>query len=344
MQPGLFAPFRRVGHTSVNGSERIPLHDQASYPPQFAGAFYKRLSRIACSSLMLLALAAPLPAVDMLYVSMNNTIVSYDTSSGVAATIAASMNTFASTNLSTPLGLAFDPSGNLYSVNNGNATISKFNASGGYVSNISSNLNGPQCLAFDSSGNLYVTNYNNSTISKFNASGTFLSQINSNLSGPVGLAFDSTGNLYASNVNNDTISKFNASGGFVSIINSTLSGTYALAFDSSDNLYAANYNNNSISKFNSAGTFLSQINSNLSGPAGLAFDSSGNLYAANYNNNSISKFNSTGTFLTSWSTGSNPNYLAFKPVTVPEPSTYALATIATGVMAYLARRRKSRTA
>ena len=38
------------------------------------------------------------------------------------------------------------------------------------------------------------------------------------------------------------------------------------------------------------------------------------------------------------------NYLAFKPVTVPEPSTYALATIATGVMAYLARRRKARTA
>ena len=58
-------------------------------PPQFAGAFYKRLSRIACSSLMLLALAAPLPAVDMLYVTMSNsTIVSYDTTSGVGSTIA----------------------------------------------------------------------------------------------------------------------------------------------------------------------------------------------------------------------------------------------------------------
>ena len=262
MQPGLFAPFRRVGHTSVNGSERIPIHDQASYPPQFAGAFYKRLSRIACSSLMLLALAAPLPAVDMLYVTMsNNTIVAYDTTSGVGSTIAASMNTFASTNLSSPQGLAFDTSGNLYAVNS-NSTISKFNASGGYVSNISSNLN----------------------------------------------------------------------------------GTYDLAFDSSGNLYAANYTSSTISKFNSAGTFLSQINSNLNGPAGLAFDSSGNLYAANYGNNTISKFNSSGTFLTSWSTGSNPNYLAFNSVTVPEPSTYALATIATGVMAYLARRRKARTA
>ena len=305
MQPGLFAPFRRVGHTSVNGSERIPLHDQASYPPQFAGAFYKRLSRIACSSLMLLALAAPLPAVDMLYVSLqDNTIVSYDTSSGVAATIAASMNTFASTNLRSPQGLAFDSSGNLYAANYGNNTISKFNASGAYVSNITTNL-----------------------------------------IGPAGLAFDTSGNLYAANYNNNSISKFNASGGFVSIINSNLSRPYDLAFDSSGNLYAANYTSSTISKFNSAGTFLSQINSNLNNPVGLAFDSSGNLYAANETNRTISKFSSSGTFLTSWSTGTAiPTYIAFKPVTVPEPSTYALATIATGVMAYLARRRKARTA
>ena len=168
MQPGLFAPFRRVGHTSVNGSERIPLHDQASYPPQFAGAFYKRLSRIACSSLMLLALAAPLPAVDMLYVSLqNNTIVSYDTSSGVAATIAASKATFASTNLANPQGLAFDTSGNLYAANYDptNSTISKFNASGGYVSNISSNLSGTIALALDTSDNLYAANVINNTIS-----------------------------------------------------------------------------------------------------------------------------------------------------------------------------------
>ena len=272
-------------------------------PPQFAGAFYKRLSRIACSSLMLLALAAPLPAADILYVTLsNNTIVSYDTTSGVGSTIAASVNTFASTTLNVPYGLAFDSSGNLYAANYNDSTISKFNASGGYVSNINSDLVAPYGLAFDSSGNLYASNFDN-TISKFNAAGTFLSQINSNLNGPQALAFDSTGNLYAANLSNSTISKFNSSG-----------------------------------------TFLSQINSNLGRPQGLAVDSTGNLYAANFNTNTISKFDSSGTFLTSWSTGSTPNFLAFKPVTVPEPSTYALATIATGVMAYLARRRKARTA
>ena len=113
---------------------------------------------------MLLALAAPLPAVDMLYVTLdNNTIVSYETSSGNAATIAASVATFASTNLNVPNGLAFDSSGNLYAGNVGNNTISKFNSSGGYLSNITTNADTPYGLAFDSSGNLYAASASNST-------------------------------------------------------------------------------------------------------------------------------------------------------------------------------------
>ena len=163
------------------------------------------------------------------------------------------------------------------------------------------------------------------------------------------MAFDTSGNLYvALTPTPSTIKKFNTSGGYVSNITTNLSGAIGLAFDSSGNLYAANNGNNTISKFNSSGAYVSSGSigsTNLSGPAGLAFDTSGNLYAANYSNNTISKFDSSGTFLTSWSTGTaRPYYLAFKPVTVPEPSTYALATIATGVMAYLARRRKARTA
>ncbi len=37
--------------------------------PKFAEAFFKWISRIACGLLMLLVLSAPLPAVDILYVS-----------------------------------------------------------------------------------------------------------------------------------------------------------------------------------------------------------------------------------------------------------------------------------
>jgi DNA-binding beta-propeller fold protein YncE len=118
-----------------------------------------------------------------------------------------------------------------------------------------------------------------------------------------------------------------------------------MAFDSSGNLYASNYAVNTISKFDPSGGFLTQIMSNLTSPKGLAFDSSGNLYAANSGNNTISKFDASGNFLTFWSTGGvTPSFIAFQPVAVPEPSTYALAAIATGVMAAIARRRKARKA
>ena len=263
------------------------------------------LGQMALGLMVLLAFAAPLSAVDMLYVSLNdNTILSYDTTSGVGSTIAASGATFASSNLSGVKGLVFDSSSNLYAANNG----------GTYVN----------------------------TISKFNSSGAYLSNIIGNLTSPAGLAFDISGNLYAANANNSTISKFNSSDGYLISISGNLNVPYSLAFDSSGNLYAANTNDNTISKFNSSGGYLSSISGNLNVPVGLAFDTSGNLYAANSNDKTISKFNSSGTFLTSWSTGSaKPQFLAFKPVSVPEPSTYAMAAIATGVMAAVARRRKA---
>ena len=125
-------------------------------------------------------------------------------------------------------------------------------------------------------------------------------------------------------------------------VSSNLNNPQGLAFDISGNLYAANANNSTISKFNSSDGYLISISGNLNVPYSLAFDSSGNLYAANFGDSTISKFNSSGTFLTSWSTGSaKPQFLAFKPVSVPEPSTYAMAAIATGVMAAVARRRKA---
>jgi sugar lactone lactonase YvrE len=310
-------------------------------PPKFAGAFFNWLSRIGCGSLALLAFAMPLPAVDMLYVSLDDfTIVTYDTSSGVGSTIAASVATFANTQ--DPYGLAFDSTGNLYAANYFNNTISKFNSSGGYVSNINTNLKYPSGLAFDTSGNLYAANSGFDTISKFDPTGTYVSNVTTNLNYPTGLAFDTSGNLYAGGIYNG-INKFDPSGTYVSNISQV--ATMGLAFDSSGSLYAANVNDSTISKFNASGGFVTNISWNLNRPYGLAFDSSGNLYAANRGDKTISKFDPVGVFLTSWSTGTaSPGFLAFRPVSVPEPSTYALAAIATSVMAYLARRRKARTA
>jgi hypothetical protein len=51
-----------------------------------------------------------------------------------------------------------------------------------------------------------------------------------------------------------------------------------------------------------------------------------------------------GTYNWTWGSGANAGTAQLTISAVPEPSTYALAAIATSVMAYLARRRKARTA
>ena len=117
-----------------------------------------------------------------------------------------------------------------------------------------------------------------------------------------------------------------------------------LAFDTSGRLYVSNQTGNTITRYDSSGnrigTDFVPTGQGLNGPAGLAFDTAGNLYAANYGNNTISKYNSDGVLQFSWSTTARPRFLAF-PTVVPEPSTYVLGAIATGLMAVIARRRKA---
>jgi sugar lactone lactonase YvrE len=331
-------------------------------PLKLAHTIVRQIIQVICGTLMLLFIASPLPAVDLLnvtnllYVTMGNNIVTFDTTSNDGAIIVASKSIFISLNLNSARGLAFDTSGNLYAANSGNNTISKFNSAGNYLNSITSNLNGPYGLAFDSLGNLYAANTFEGTIIKFNSAGVYQNSIASNLETPYGIAFDTSGNLYATNsgnstINGDTVSKYNSSGDFQSNISSNLVAPLVcptgLAFDSSGNLFVANNFGHTISKYSSAGVYqpIGSIGrASLNTPSGLAFDSSGNLYVANETINSINKYDSSGTFVTSWNIGvaGNPRFLAFKPVTVPEPSTYALVIIATGVMFYLTRCRKAK--
>jgi tripartite motif-containing protein 71 len=301
---------------------------------------------LIASVTMLLTFTSIADAADLLYVTMNDyTIVTYNTSNKFGSTVESTRATLVDAGRGyKPWGLAIDSNGNLFATNGANGTISKFNSSGKYISSITSNLNSVSGLAFDSKGNLYATN-NGYYINKYNSSGEYISSISSNLNGVTGLAFDTSDNLYAANNYDDTISKFNSSGLFLSTIGSgKLSYPQGLAFDSSGNLYAANNFSNFISKFNSSGDYISSISPGggllVNSPIGLTFDSSGNLYVANFGNSSISKFDPSGNFLYKWSTGSSlPISLAFKPNTVPEPSTYILAAIATCAMVYVVRKR-----
>lgn len=226
-------------------------------------------------------------------------------------------------------------------------TVVTFDVSSGNATTIAnsktlfaSGLNQPRGLAFDSSGNLFVANYGNNTVSKITPGGVVSTFVSGGMINPTGLAFDTAGNLYAASYSN-TVSKITP-GGVVSTFASGLVGPEGLTFDSSGNLYAANAFSNSVSKISPGGTVSPFASGSMDHPYGVTLDTSNNLYVANVSNFTATKFDSSGNLLFTFSTGSDSPMFLVGPITVPEPSTYALGAIAAGVMGAIARRRKTR--
>jgi sugar lactone lactonase YvrE len=277
---------------------------------------------------LLLATGASASATNLLYVSLDSSrIVTYDVEGSDGTAIAATRTLFTTTS-GVPYGIAFDRSGTLFASIAFSNIISRYDAAGTHLSDISSlSLVQPNGLAFDRQGNLYAANTAGNTISKFDASGTFLATIGSvaTLSQPYGVAVDASGFLYASSGLRTTsfISAFDPSGAYSadhSIGGDHLDAPIGMVFDNAGNLRVANHNASTLSTYSPAGAFTGTISGNLSLPYGLAKDREGNLYAMNYGNVSISKFDPSGTFITSWALGpgGSPIWGTFEFVSVPE--------------------------
>ena len=189
--------------------------------------------------------------------------------------------------------------------------------------------------------NLFVSSYYWNTIFEFTPGGvqsTFYSGLNYG----AGLAFNSAGDLFVANfgelIPNNTITKITPDG-VESTFASGLDNPNGLAFDSAGNLFVANGNGGTITKITPDGvesTFASGISGVLTG---LAIDSVGNLFVADafnfgYESGTIIKITPDGIQSTFASGLTSPDGLAFGPV--PEPS--ALAMLAAGAGAFLARR------
>jgi sugar lactone lactonase YvrE len=279
----------------------------------------------------------PFAHADSIFVSdaADGTILSFD-SSGNESVFASGLNQ--------PAGLVFGNNGDLYVANAGDGTILRFTA-GGAASVFASGLNDPTGLAVDGSGNLFVADSGAGTILQFNASGNG-SAFASGLFRPAYLAFDNQGNLYATT--SQSILKFD-SGGTPSTIYSALNNLGGIAFNSAGELYITLQNAGSIVRLSNgvaanAVAFSDPLHTE---PTGLAFDSSDNLDVAfggvngayNPMGGDIEQYGSGGTGNLIASGLINPLYLTvqntgnIRPVEfVPEPSTYAMAMVALGVL------------
>ena len=115
-----------------------------------------------------------------------------------------------------PWGIAIDGSGNVYTANYGNNTVSKI-TSDSTVTQPWATLDPnsyPQSIAIDGSGNVYTANYgyNYNTVSKITSGGSVTQAwaILANNANPYGIAIDGSGNVYTANYVNSTVSKISA--------------------------------------------------------------------------------------------------------------------------------------
>lgn len=215
-----------------------------------------------------------------------------------------------SAELDSPLGLAFDSSGNLYIADSVNQRIRKIsggsittvagNGTGGYSGDkgtaTSAELLNPTAVALDSSGNLYIADTGNHVIRMVSTGGTITTFAGDNTGGysgdggaavdaeldlPTGVAVDSSGNVYIADSGNRVIRE--VSGGNISTLLGTsatqlLNDPETVLVDSSGNLYISDQSGYRVVKYSISKKTLTVLAGN--GNAGYSGDNGPGIDAA----------------------------------------------------------------
>jgi len=277
--------INNVGWVSSSGSTQVASQATTNYSCEGYNSSTNVTGPWTSASLTVTPPALPAAAITASSTSIYTGQSINITADFQAGTPTTTVSTFASVG-SSPVALAFDSSGNLYSANFYGNSISEITPSGSVSTFATVNIQ-PNVLVFDSSGNLYVFSLSgqNAVITKFTPSGSGSTFASFPYCGGDALIFDSSGNLYVPCDNNsgqNYVDKITPSGS-VSRFSTLPTGSAPanFAFDSSGNLYTANRGTGTVSKITPSGT--ASIFATLGGqPVALAFDSSGNLYVTNF--------------------------------------------------------------
>jgi gliding motility-associated-like protein len=209
-----------------------------------------------------------------------------------------------------PVGMCFDPSGNMYIADYGNQRVRKVDAQTGLVSTVAGNgttgfsgdggpavnaqLDHPTWLLADKENHLYISDYNNLRVRRMdlvtgiittvagNGTENYVSGARADQTGmlPIGLAFDRDGNLYLSqhpgkfaSFTTNIISKVDKLTGVVTTVAGN--GQYAFAGDGGAAMQASFFY-----------------------PMGICFDAANNLYVADNLNKRVRKVDAVSGIIT----------------------------------------------
>jgi sugar lactone lactonase YvrE len=237
----------------------------------------------------------------------NNRVRKLDSGTQTVLTIAGGFigdgGSASASSLHLPLGIGFDPSGDLFIADSDNQRIRKVDGGGSISTPVGTGFTGytgdggpatqatlllPQAVAADSAGNIFLVDQAGSVLRKVDGGGT----INS-LPNPepytyymTSLVADSSGNVYAADVGGCVVWKitpadvativagiqyecgFNGDG--IPATQAMLSGPWGVAVDAKGRIYIADYASNRVRKINAAG-----IINTLAGNDNCAFGGDG---------------------------------------------------------------------
>ena len=248
-----------------------------------------------------------------------------------------------SAQLSGPVNVAVDATGDLFIADYGNYLVRKVSPAGIITS--LAEVHSPKGLAVDFGGNLYIASSDNDQVFYVATNGTggvFAGTGDTGYSGdggpasgaqldiPVGLAADAHGNLFIADFGNSRIRAVSP-GGIISTVATGTSGSSGdggpasaaqlnhpmrVAVDASGNFYFPD--GYSVRKVSASGTITTvagngtqgysgdgglALSAQLSDPAGVAVDGSGNIYVADSGNHRVRKISPAGVITTLAGTG-----------------------------------------
>ncbi len=245
--------------------------------------------------------------------------------------------------LSGPLGVATDSSGDVWVADTGHDRVQEFNSKGEFVREFGAEGSGngqfiePRAIAVSAGGYVYVVDSGNSRVQEFNSKGEFVRAFGAGGSGNGqfgklrGIAVDGEGHVWTVEAGVEPlgqktrVQEFSSEGVYIGQFgkegtgNGQFKGPQGIVLDSKGDVWVADTTNNRVQELKPNGEFLRAFgtegvgNGQFKKPAGLSFDGEGDLWVADAGNDRIQRFTSEGSYLSQVGKAGNENDQFNKP-------------------------------
>ncbi|HEV7918047.1 MAG TPA: 6-bladed beta-propeller, partial [Solirubrobacterales bacterium] len=232
--------------------------------------------------------------------------------------------------LSAPMGIAIDGSGNLLVTDNGNSRVQRYSSTGSHQVKFGTNgtgsgeFEGPTHVDVDSSGKIYVGDSTRNDIQRFDTVdlvgltiGVFGYEIGE-IARISGMAVAASGTIYQADSSAKIVQRFNSTNGsYLGLLgkfeaDGVFADSTAVAVGANGHIYVGSGPRSLVQETEGDGDFVRRYGrnggdgtyGNLSGefnfPTDVAVSAGGDLYVAEEGNSRIQKFNSSGAPVALW--------------------------------------------